>query len=405
MKRFKTLMTLTFCGAALAMLSACNTVVFTTASTVGIEVNALESASQTVKVGYHRFEGVVMPHDPEDGATNKTYSVRSIFEMRVGPFLVPAFGDQKRGVAIEQVFATGSAASGSKLVPKVELDSYEVKAIEKAETEKVKKEGRRLAEAAGKKWKWQLRAAEKTAVKKDEKIIEAAVDAEVERRNESALRDAETKAIKDVAKDVAELSEDGDRADLADRVKVVNGSGLNRSERNALATRVVDNDLEGLSVDEAETIATAAAKIAGDKANDMKETAEVDRADAVVAVKLADEDVEAAEIKAVVSERKAAEAASKAKIKEARELSLDWLKALKEVTGETDGSDEQKEAQKKADELEKKLRTTAAEAVGGALKARFAELKIKEFAENEVFSRIIEKITGIFTLKWVRDRL
>ena len=71
------------------MLSACtNAVLFTTASIIGIEMNTAENGQQSLKFGYHRFEGVVMPHTLKGGGVrDQAYDVRSIFEMDTGPFL------------------------------------------------------------------------------------------------------------------------------------------------------------------------------------------------------------------------------------------------------------------------------------------------------------------------------
>lgn len=96
------------------MLSACtNAVLFTTASIIGIEMNTAENGQQSLKFGYHRFEGVVMPHTlPDGGVPGEAYAVRSIFQMDTGPFLLPALqADVQRGVTITQVFATGAAAT------------------------------------------------------------------------------------------------------------------------------------------------------------------------------------------------------------------------------------------------------------------------------------------------------
>lgn len=342
MKFFTPLVTLTFCAATLATLSACNTVVFTTASTVGLEVNALESASQSVKVGYHRFEGVVMPHNPEDGAADKTYSVRSMFEMRIGRFLFPAPGPERRGVTIEQVFATGKAATS--LMP---IDSANP-SLEEVNT-------------------------------------------------------AQDDAVDDIEEDVRALSAE---------------------ERTTLESRVDVEDFERLTLAEAGPVAVVVTDLAEESAEKKKETAEQARKEAdearepvdelkkqakeaprgvgkkrkIEAAKEAEKNAKAAEEKAKKAEDEAKIENSKAEVKKLKEPGLEWLKALKEVAEAK--PEDRAAAQKEADVLKKKLVADSADAISGAIEARFAELKVYEFVsdklkgEDGLLSRILSPIIG-----------
>lgn len=90
-------------------------VVFTTATQVGVEVNAADGGRQGARAGYDRFEGVIMPMaaprtDKEPGPVLKqAYPVYSEYEFESGS-LAPTTAALEGGIVVRQVFATGKAA-------------------------------------------------------------------------------------------------------------------------------------------------------------------------------------------------------------------------------------------------------------------------------------------------------
>ena len=127
--------------AAVLLLSGCarDAVLFATSSTLGIELNAADNAQQTVKVGYQRIEGVIMPVGEETaptGASAQAHPYRSFFaNCPVTRWFVRAPGDRRllpeaysvlsrseidtgslllggldRGTEVRAIFATGAAA-------------------------------------------------------------------------------------------------------------------------------------------------------------------------------------------------------------------------------------------------------------------------------------------------------
>jgi hypothetical protein len=74
---------------------------------MGIELNALEGGEQSIKVGYQRAEGVIMPvRKKGDQLMDEAYPVISIYDMDTGPLLLRTLSTTR----VKQVFATGRAA-------------------------------------------------------------------------------------------------------------------------------------------------------------------------------------------------------------------------------------------------------------------------------------------------------
>ena len=103
--------------AALALLCAigcANTVVVSTSTMIGVEINAADAGEQTAKVGYQRAEGVVMPirkskanvRCGESSIIPNAYPVISVFELKTGSLLLAGLGPLR----LNSVFATGRAA-------------------------------------------------------------------------------------------------------------------------------------------------------------------------------------------------------------------------------------------------------------------------------------------------------
>jgi hypothetical protein len=91
----------------LAPSGCSNTLLFTTGTQLGIEVNAAEGGQQTAKVGYQRFEGTVMPIRKRDGTiAEEVYPVLAVYSLETGTLLLGGLTTTK----IRQVFATGKAA-------------------------------------------------------------------------------------------------------------------------------------------------------------------------------------------------------------------------------------------------------------------------------------------------------
>jgi hypothetical protein len=86
-----------------------NTVLFSTWTTTGIEINGAEG-TQSAKLGYERFEGVVMPdrtrHVVDDGDGVDAYPVASRYRLKSGSVSLASLGSVK----IYHVFASGEAA-------------------------------------------------------------------------------------------------------------------------------------------------------------------------------------------------------------------------------------------------------------------------------------------------------
>jgi hypothetical protein len=99
-----------------ALLSACQSgqksILFTTKTSLGIELSTIEANKQGVALGYERFAGVVMPVVKEGEAEepsqllDEAYSVLALHDMDTGSFAFTGLGKLK----ITQVFATGEAA-------------------------------------------------------------------------------------------------------------------------------------------------------------------------------------------------------------------------------------------------------------------------------------------------------
>jgi hypothetical protein len=96
----------------LPLATACqNSILFTTSNLTGLELNTVEGGQQTAKLGYQRFEGVVMPmrtRELADGTViyEEAYSVLAATSMQSKGFLTSTLSN----VRITQVFATGRAA-------------------------------------------------------------------------------------------------------------------------------------------------------------------------------------------------------------------------------------------------------------------------------------------------------
>jgi len=109
----KLLTFIVFCGTVFLAGGCSNSILFTTSSMVGIELNALEGNSQSIKLGYQRVEGVLMPVN-KDGSDNgdirdNAYSVLSVMDMDTGTLLL----GNLQTTTIRQVFATGNAAANA----------------------------------------------------------------------------------------------------------------------------------------------------------------------------------------------------------------------------------------------------------------------------------------------------
>lgn len=92
---------------ALSLPSCQNAIVFTTSTQTGIELNAGEGGRETVKVGYDRFEGVIMPLRKKNGQIiDEAYPIYSRYEFKTGPLLLSAVTTTH----VSHVFATGEAA-------------------------------------------------------------------------------------------------------------------------------------------------------------------------------------------------------------------------------------------------------------------------------------------------------
>lgn len=94
-------------GVLLGMGCVSDSVVFSTATMYGIELNAVEQGGQTIKVGFHRVEGVVMPMVDDDGnLLDEAYPVAAAYKSNTGALLLAALTNNY----VRQSFATGAAA-------------------------------------------------------------------------------------------------------------------------------------------------------------------------------------------------------------------------------------------------------------------------------------------------------
>ena len=114
-------------GAALLAGCASNTVVMTTATRVGLDINASEPGLQGAHFGYDRFEGVIMPIGTTDkqGQTiylGDAYPIYSKHYVHVGSFLLDFIGNEDAGVKVVQTLATGKAAKIPAVRTKVSND-------------------------------------------------------------------------------------------------------------------------------------------------------------------------------------------------------------------------------------------------------------------------------------------
>ncbi len=111
-------------AAALCVAPGCrHAVIFTTSNLTGVELNAVEGGMQTVRVGYDRTEGVLMPmrRDPVSGEYAEAYSVLAGSSIQSSGFLLASLGN----VRVTQVFATGAAAQvpGAEETMKASVDA------------------------------------------------------------------------------------------------------------------------------------------------------------------------------------------------------------------------------------------------------------------------------------------
>lgn len=102
-------------------------VVFVTTTGVNVEASTASGTESTAHVGYTRFEGVIMPGRGPDGTPRKkAYPVLSKMDFSSGSLFLPAFSITNTGstapMRLNQVFATGKAATGPKSVESVNRD-------------------------------------------------------------------------------------------------------------------------------------------------------------------------------------------------------------------------------------------------------------------------------------------
>lgn len=102
-------------------------VVFVTTTGINVEASAAEGTQSTAHVGYTRFEGVIMPGRNPDGTPRKqAYPVLSKMDFSSGSLFLPAFSITNTGATapmrLNQVFATGKAATGPKAAESVKND-------------------------------------------------------------------------------------------------------------------------------------------------------------------------------------------------------------------------------------------------------------------------------------------
>ena len=111
----KTLIQSLFLAAAGVAFSGCasNSVAFVTTTTTGVEINAVEGGQQSAKVGFERFEGVVMPmvtknNEKETVYLTDAYPIYAEYEFHSGGLTTTG---ENAGLIIRQVFAIGRAAA------------------------------------------------------------------------------------------------------------------------------------------------------------------------------------------------------------------------------------------------------------------------------------------------------
>lgn len=102
-------------------------VVFVTTTGINVEANTADGTETTAHVGYTRFEGVIMPGRNADGSPRKkAYPVLSKMDFSSGSLFLPAFSMTNTGATapmrLNQVFATGKAATGPKSAESVKND-------------------------------------------------------------------------------------------------------------------------------------------------------------------------------------------------------------------------------------------------------------------------------------------
>lgn len=103
--------------AALA-LAGCstNTVVFTTATRLGVEINSTEPGQQGAHVGYERFEGAIMPmvatdKEQAESRLDEAYPIYSRHYFHIGSLKPKFLGGEGRGIVVIQAFATGAQST------------------------------------------------------------------------------------------------------------------------------------------------------------------------------------------------------------------------------------------------------------------------------------------------------
>jgi hypothetical protein len=106
-----------FAAVGSVLLAGCaRTLLFTTTSVLGVDMNVGEGGQETVKVGINRFDGVSMPACIDDQpwystkaclrVMPKAYATLSVYDVNVGWQRVPGLASTD----VTQVFATGHAA-------------------------------------------------------------------------------------------------------------------------------------------------------------------------------------------------------------------------------------------------------------------------------------------------------
>lgn len=106
--------------AAALLFTGCkgpSAVVFVTTTGINVEASTADGTETTARVGYNRFEGVIMPgRNPDGSPRKKAYPVLSKMDFSSGSLFLPAFSMTSTGATapmrLNQVFATGKAATG-----------------------------------------------------------------------------------------------------------------------------------------------------------------------------------------------------------------------------------------------------------------------------------------------------
>ena len=103
-------------------------VILVTTTGINVEASAAEGTQSTAHVGFNRFEGVIMPgRGPSGSARNQAYPVLSKMDFSSGSLFLPSFLNPSTnaappGVRLNQVFATGRAATNAKSVKSLNDD-------------------------------------------------------------------------------------------------------------------------------------------------------------------------------------------------------------------------------------------------------------------------------------------